>query len=84
MLEPGLPYYNLILPQVAHARGFAEEVMRLPKRDRPWFCVQRRGELLYLPDGHQQESSTHPPAPHPATCPVLPRAHAGRASAQAC
>jgi len=49
-IDPSRPYYDKVLPQILNARGFAKQVMQLPVAKRPWFCVQRKGDLLYLPD----------------------------------
>jgi hypothetical protein len=49
---PDQPWYNTVLPLVLPTRAWAKEVVRSPKGQRPQFCIQRPGEVFYLPDAY--------------------------------
>lgn len=49
---PHQPWYNTVLPLVLPTRVWAKEVVQLPKGQRPQFCIQRPGEVFYLPDAY--------------------------------
>ncbi|CAK0895712.1 unnamed protein product [Prorocentrum cordatum] len=56
---PHQPWYNTVLPLVLPTRAWAKEVVRLPKGQRPQFCIQRPGEVFYLPDAWWHATINH-------------------------